>query len=112
MRSMIDIRSEKTLSLTQACKLETMPSRREGKRPNVSTLWRWSMQGIRGVRLETLMAGGVRVTSQEAIQRFFDRLTEQSETGRVATAPEPRRLPAHRRKAIEAAEKKLAKAGI
>jgi hypothetical protein len=110
---MIDIQSEKTLSLTQAAKLDFLPQRREGKRPNASTLWRWALHGIKGIRLETVMAGGVRVTSAEAIQRFFERLTGLAESGRASvSSPEPPRLPAHRRKQIAAAEKKLAAAGI
>jgi len=68
---------------------------------------------IKGIRLETVMAGGVRVTSAEAIQRFFDRLTEASEAGRQSIpTPQPVRLSAARRKQIETAEKKLAAAGF
>ena len=110
---MIDISSEQTLSLSQAAKLKSLPRRREGKRPNASTLWRWALHGIRGIRLETAMAGGVRVTSAEAIQRFFDALTAQSEAGRQSIpTPQPTRLSAVRRKQIEQAERKLELAGI
>jgi hypothetical protein len=110
---MIDIQNEQTLSLTQAAKLDILPRRREGKRPNASTLWRWALHGVKGIRLETVMAGGVRVTSAEAIQRFFDRLTEASEAGRQSIpTPQPIHLSAARRKAIEEAERKLTAAGI
>jgi hypothetical protein len=33
------------------------------------------MQGLRGVRLETVKIGGARVTSTEALRRFFSALS-------------------------------------
>lgn len=70
---MIDISSEKVVSLVEAtCHL---PRRRQGKRPNVATIYRWSQNGVRGIVLETIQVGGTRCTSIEAIQRFCDRLT-------------------------------------
>ncbi len=104
---MIDIASEDTFSLTEAAK--RLPCRRKGVRPNVATLYRWAQQGCRGVRLETICIGATRCTSMEALQRFFEALTAQSEH-RPAT--QPPRMTAARRKQIEAAEKRLAKAGI
>ena len=62
----IDIRSEQILSFAAASKLPVFANRRSGKRINVSTLWRWATTGVRGVKLETIMAGGSRVTSLEA----------------------------------------------
>ena len=41
-----------------------------GRRPNLSTLHRWRLHGVRGRRLETTLIGGRRFTSEEAIQRF------------------------------------------
>jgi hypothetical protein len=58
------------------------------------------------------MAGGVRVTSVKAIQRFFYRLTVANEAGRQSLPTPQPRLSASRRKSIAAAEKKLAQAGI
>jgi len=43
------------------------------------TVWRWAAKGIGGVRLERIQAGGKWRTSVEALQRFFDRLTDQGE---------------------------------
>ena len=43
-------------------------------RPHVSTLIRWSARGIRGIRLETVIVGGRRFTSLEAIHRFLEAL--------------------------------------
>ncbi len=42
-----------------------------GRRPNLSTLHRWRLHGVRGRRLETLLIGGRRFTSVEAIARFL-----------------------------------------
>jgi hypothetical protein len=107
----IDIRSEEIFSLTAATKLPCFRNRRAGKRINVSTLWRWATTGVRGVKLETIMAGGTRATSLEAIERFFEELTLQADGGQVP-APQPPSLTAARRKEIEAAEQRLTKAGI
>jgi hypothetical protein len=107
----IDIRSEEIFSLTAATKLSCFANRRAGKRINVSTLWRWGTVGVRGVRLETIMAGGTRATSLEAIERFFEQLTLQAEGEHVAP-PQSSRMTAARRKQIEAAEKRLANAGV
>ena len=72
---MIDLKSETVISLSQAAKHSTLPRRRAGKRPHVSTLYRWSRHGCRGVVLETIQFGGTLCTSLEAIQRFANRLT-------------------------------------
>jgi hypothetical protein len=103
----IDISSEEVISLTQAAK--RLPCRRGGKRPNVANLYRWSQVGCRGIRLETICIGATRCTSMEALQRFFDALTAQAEN---RPPPQSPRLSAARQKQIEAAEKRLAKAGI
>ena len=70
---MIDIEIESVLSLTEAA--TKLPHRRAGRRPHVSTLYRWASRGLRGNHLETIQIGGTRCTSVEALQRFFDRLS-------------------------------------
>ncbi|MGA7702566.1 MAG: DUF1580 domain-containing protein [Thermoguttaceae bacterium] len=107
----IDIRSEEIFSLMAATKLRCFGNRRGGKRISVCTLWRWATTGCRGVKLETIMAGGSRATSLEAIERFFEALTLQAD-GEQTPAPQPPRMTAARRMEIEAAERRLAKAGI
>ncbi len=104
----IDIRTEQIFSLTEATKFPCFGNRRGGKRINVSTLWRWATTGCRGIRLETILAGGSRATSLEAVERFFEALTVQADP----PAPQAPRHAAQRRKQIEAAEKRLAKAGL
>ena len=106
----IDIDAERVVSLTEATK--RLPTRRQGKRPNVATLYRWSTVGCRGVVLETGQIGGTRCTSIEALQRFVDRLTDAAGAACPAgpsCSPAPAR---NRARAIHAAEKRLAAAGV
>jgi hypothetical protein len=70
---MIDSMSETLLPLAQAA--NELPRRRRGKKTHVSTLYRWALAGCRGVVLETIQVGATRCTSQEALQRFFERLS-------------------------------------
>lgn len=66
---MINIQTEQLRSLTDAARL--LP-----RRPHPSTLWRWWKRGVKGVKLETVVVGGIRYTSVEAMQRFAERLSE------------------------------------
>ena len=68
---MIDIATETVLSLKEA--REKLPRRRNSARPDLATMYRWAQpQGVRGVRLETIMIGGTRCTNLESLQRFFN----------------------------------------
>ncbi len=89
---MIDMQTEELLTLEQARRLFPRP-------PHPSTLWRWVLEGVRGAKLETLVAGGRRYTSREAIGRFVVRTTRLSGT----EAP----LSSSRRRARERAERIL-----
>ncbi len=42
-----------------------------GNRVHPTTVHRWRLRGSRGIKLETLLAGGTRYTSAEALRRFF-----------------------------------------
>jgi hypothetical protein len=50
-----------------------------GCTPRPSTWWRWWHNGLNGVRLETLVVGGRRFTSAEAVGRFAEALTQQAD---------------------------------
>ena len=52
----------------------------------LATLYRWATHGCRGVRLETIQIGGTKCTSQEALQRFFNRLSNPHQDSRVNEA--------------------------
>jgi hypothetical protein len=67
----IDPASEQVVPLSHVPKLGLIPARRNGARLNVRPVYRWATTGLRGVRLESLMIGGQRVTSCEALTRFF-----------------------------------------
>ncbi len=106
---MIDPSTETLISLTEATK--GLPRRRRGKKPHVSTLYRWSTAGCRGVVLETIQIGGTRCTSSEALARFFRRLTQDS--GLDASGPEtPLRQQRRRRREVAAAERQLDAEGL
>ncbi len=61
--------------------------RRHGKPLSIPTLWRWVGKGVRGVRLETTMVGGVRMTSRDAWERFLAQLNPT----RLSAGVSPRR---------------------
>jgi hypothetical protein len=93
---MIDPQSE---TLTPMSKV---PAASPG-RPNLSTIWRWRNRGVRGHRLETILVGGRRYTSREAITRFLAAINGEpirSETLR------------QREQAIDRAEKRAEELGI
>lgn len=92
--------NEHLISATQA-------TREVPGRPHVSTVWRWINRGVRGVKLETVMVGGRRFTSREAIARFNERITAAA-TGE----PLPVRTTKQRSRDIEQARRELAEAGI
>jgi hypothetical protein len=101
----IDITAEQVVTLTDACK--HLPQRRNGKRPALPTLYRWTNQGCNGVRLECIMIGSTRCTSLESLQRFFDRLTDVANAEHPG-APSTANTSRTRQRQIEAAERRLA----
>jgi len=64
---------ESFLSLDKAS--EYIGSINGGTPPSVLTVRRWCRTGFRGVILESEKRGNPRVTSREAIARFFDRIS-------------------------------------
>lgn len=58
--------SEQRLTLIQLAKQEDV---------NTSTIWRWSLRGVRGVTLETFSVGARRFTTVEAFARFVQATT-------------------------------------
>ena len=100
----IDIRREQLLTFAQAAKV--LPSD-SGKPIALSTLHRWRMRGIKGVKLETVLVGGRRYTSLPAIERFSAATTAAAD----GTAT-PLRTPRQRAAAQRRAESELDAAGI
>lgn len=93
-----DLFSEEQLTLTQVAKHEGV---------NLSTVWRWWIKGVRGVKLETFVVGGRRFSTRPALRRFKERCTA------VANGTSPNvRTSAQRERDIARAEAELAKMGI
>src|SRR5687767_12273922 len=72
----IDIQHEELIRLADVPKLKNLSRVRGSKPIHLSCIYRWALAGKKGIRLETLKAGGMLCTSVEALQRFFDALTE------------------------------------
>ncbi len=100
---MIDVQNETVIPINKA------PAHYPGGRPNISTVYRHFGPGCRGAKLETIVVGGRRYTSIEAIGRFIEATTANS-TG--ASSPPSRPTSRQREAAIRRAERDLAKAGI
>jgi hypothetical protein len=98
----IEISTEEILTLAQAA--AELPRRRRGRKTHVSTLYRWTVSGCRGVILESIQIGATRATSREALQRFFVRLSNPSQAGDAPSAP---RTASQRERDSEAAANEL-----
>lgn len=100
---MIDTENETLLTPNQAC--HEFPGG-----ISLPTIWRYmGPKGVRGARLESLVCGGKRWTSKEAIARFI--AAQNADDAPAA----PTITPAQRRKQSEAARAELAelvKAGV
>jgi hypothetical protein len=95
---------ETPIRLQDVPKLNWLPGRRSGSRLNVSTVFRWVQRGCRGVQLETIRIGGALCTSEEALKRFFARLSDPA-------TPISSPTPAQRQKQIARADRDLEAAG-
>lgn len=60
----IDVDRDDLISLRKAA--ESIPTK-----PSPSTLQRWRLYGVRGRKLETVLIGGLRYTSKQALTRFL-----------------------------------------
>ena len=97
----IDLTTETPKTLAKAA--QTLP----GGAVHVSTIHRWRMKGVRGVRLETFLRGGIRYTTDEAIERFFEAVTAAADGDAT-----PVRTSRQRERAIKQAERACEQAGI
>lgn len=97
---LIDVDSEELLTMNNA--RSAFPA---GKQLSLATLHRWRLTGVRGIRLETVLIGGLRYTSREAISRF---IAAQN----AADSPTPVVTNTQRRRQSEAARVELERMGI
>ncbi len=77
----VDLGSESFRPFAEAA--ESLPSLRGGKSVHPATVWRWASRGVRGrdgalVRLEAVKIGETCCTSDEALARFFQALSDDS----------------------------------
>jgi hypothetical protein len=107
--SVIDSSTENLTPLNQAA--DELPRRRRGKKTHVSTLFRWTTVGCKGVVLESLQCGGTRCTSREALQRFFEGLSAQAQAGASSGSQVVSRTLAQRQRESQAAGRRLAERG-
>jgi hypothetical protein len=106
---MLDLTVERPISLQEAARF--LPPGRNSRPVHISALLRWITAGARGpggrrIRLEAIRMGGRWLTSREALQRFGERLTGQTDSYDL-----PRTASARRRESVAAGEQ-LDAAGI
>ena len=85
---MINLATENILSLSDAAR--ALP-KVDGKQPHISSLWRWTKHGVRGVRLEHARIGNRIVTSAEALNRFANNLAAAEQQPQHTTAASAKR---------------------
>lgn len=98
---MIDTAQEELIAVRD------IPKHVPGNRPHIGTCWRWILSGTRGVKLESVLVGGRRYTSTEALERFFSATTAAASGEAI-----PARTPRQRQKAVANAMKELEAAGV
>ena len=81
---MIDLENENLVLLKDVCRM--FPGR-SGRGVSLSTIWRWMLTGRKGHKLESLIVGGQRYTSKEAVHRFIAACNggSGSQRGRLST---------------------------
>ncbi|TWU44144.1 hypothetical protein Q31b_16800 [Novipirellula aureliae] len=70
----LNILTEDVISLSEVRKC--LPKVGGQKRPHISTIWRWTLRGVGGVKLETVKIGSRILTSKQAVTRFISATTE------------------------------------
>jgi hypothetical protein len=98
---MIDLFSEKLISLPQAAKL--FPCSQAGRTVHVGAVYRAAKRGHGGVRLETVRTPRL-ATSREAVARYFEALTARSMN---PEPPRPRHQERRRHEHVSAALDRL-----
>jgi hypothetical protein len=89
--SMIDISKKELITLDEAAQL--LPAGRRGRRVNLSTIFRWVVEGSNGIRLEAVRIGARWLTTTACLQRFAEQLTEAALSEQSATPSTPGEQP-------------------
>lgn len=85
----INVSKERLLSPREAAKHRAFV--RDGKPVNLGTLYRYIQRGTKGIRLETIATPRGRMTSDEAIVRFIERLSMPALSPAAPTPSQTRR---------------------
>jgi hypothetical protein len=86
-----------------------LPTGRSGGKLSLATIHRWAANGLRGVKLRTVPAGGVLCTTEAWLLEFFEQLGE-ARSGEHNVSPS--RTPTQRRREQVQADLVLERAGI
>ncbi len=78
-----------------------------GTRPHLATIHRWCMKGSRGVKLESRVLGGRRLTTVDAVERFMNNVTELCSGLEDAPMETPRQAERRAQKAAEELARRL-----
>jgi hypothetical protein len=112
----IDIHTEQLLSLKEAAR--SLP-KIDGKTPHASSIYRWCIRGISGVKLDHVRLGRRVVTSKEALNRFVNELAQKDAENLQKSIQtfdiqivQPNNQSKHRRSQIESAERILHEKGL
>jgi len=100
----IDVQTETLISFNDA-----RSAFRDGRRKSLATLHRYRLNGVRGVKLETVLIGGLRYTSEEAVDRFIAALNADDAPSVLSV---PAMTPARRQRQSEAALVELERMGV
>jgi hypothetical protein len=104
--------TKRPMTLPAACE---WLGRHTGKVPATSTMWRWTLKGVRGgVRLESFRIGGTTYTTPEMIERFIVSTSQRAVAVNVlpagvevSTAGDLDRQDEQRREQVAAAHQRL-----
>lgn len=99
---MIDLKHEHLIELRSVPR--HLPKRPSGKRVHISAVYRWISRGVRGITLESIVIGGTRYTSIEALERFSEQLSGPPERNNTPPTTTRRRSREQERAAREAAK--------
>jgi hypothetical protein len=112
MLSLQNLAEERPISLPEAA--ARIGKLTGGKKPNLSTIWRWCLKGCKGVKLDSICIGGKRYVTVSAIERFIEaRSRAESPAVPAAVIVKPHASPhverhgARRREEIDAARRRL-----
>ena len=72
-----DLKQQRVLTLSQAAALI---GNYLGRKPSISTCWRWTLKGVRGSKLESIRVGGKVYTTEPAIRTFITTLSTDTKS--------------------------------